>query len=584
MNLFLGCGRHYYASARNLLHYMGFRSLDVANLQEGLASSGLSGLEGCEAHTLASLNTLGTILFSLLTNSQNNCSCLDGETRRRCIPSVSIPEWQSVVQNKGTSATDVVLNGTEHISYEAGNFMLSKHAEALLGSSPPERNTVIMVTLPSEAAEDDKLIRHLLLSGMNVARINCAHDSPEVWKKMVQKVRFFAELLEMPCRVSFDLTRPKLRTGPMQPGPSVLKIKPTKDSLGHVVAPACVWIAEEGVRPSGQRIPDVCVPIIPSPGWTKKIQSGDAIKFKDARGRSRELRVMEKGSDPSRAGIFAECWAVSYIEPGCALTVLGYDGQRLNLNVGQLPEVEQAILLRPGDKLLLKRDHVLGSPAQVDKAGKVVVPASVTCTLDKVFDVAKLGQPVKFDDGKIGGVIGSVSPSEICVTITEAGGHKGRKLKGEKAINFPESDLSLNGLTVKDAEDLDFVVANADMLALSFVNGPADVRALQDELARRGADEIGIVVKIETELGFQSLPSILLQTMVTMNPVGVMVARGDMAVECGWQRLAEIQDQILLLCEAAHVPTIWATQVLEELAKSGLPSRAEITDAASGSR
>lgn len=72
--------------------------------------------------------------------------------------------------------------------------------------------------------------------------------------------------------------------------------------------------------------------------------------------------------------------------------------------------------------------------------------------------------------------------------------------------------------------------------------------------------------------------------METANPVGVMVARGDMAVECGWERLAEIQDQILLLCEAAHVPTIWATQVLEGLAKTGLPSRAEITDAASGSR
>src|ERR1019366_7333504 len=66
--------------------------------------------------------------------------------------------------------------------------------------------------------------------------------------------------------------------------------------------------------------------------------------------------------------------------------------------------------------------------------------------------------------------------------------------------------------------------------------------------------------------------------------VGVMIARGDLAVECGYQRLAEVQEEILWICEAAHVPVIWATQVLETLAKKGMPSRSEITDAAMGER
>jgi pyruvate kinase len=61
--------------------------------------------------------------------------------------------------------------------------------------------------------------------------------------------------------------------------------------------------------------------------------------------------------------------------------------------------------------------------------------------------------------------------------------------------------------------------------------------------------------------------------------VGVMVARGDLAVECGFERLAEVQEEILWLCEAAHIPTIWATQVLDQLARTGRPSRAEISDA-----
>jgi pyruvate kinase len=59
-----------------------------------------------------------------------------------------------------------------------------------------------------------------------------------------------------------------------------------------------------------------------------------------------------------------------------------------------------------------------------------------------------------------------------------------------------------------------------------------------------------------------------------------MIARGDLAVECGFERLAELQEEILWVCEAAHMPVVWATQVLENLAKTGRPSRAEITDAA----
>ena len=66
--------------------------------------------------------------------------------------------------------------------------------------------------------------------------------------------------------------------------------------------------------------------------------------------------------------------------------------------------------------------------------------------------------------------------------------------------------------------------------------------------------------------------------------VGVMIARGDLAVECGYERLAEVQEEMLWFCEAAHIPVIWATQVLESLAKKGMPSRAEITDAAMGER
>jgi pyruvate kinase len=121
------------------------------------------------------------------------------------------------------------------------------------------------------------------------------------------------------------------------------------------------------------------------------------------------------------------------------------------------------------------------------------------------------------------------------------------------------------------------------MVGLSFVNRSEDVRALHAELRRLGAEHLGIVLKIETRAGFDRLPSLLVEAM--RNPsIGVMIARGDLAVECGYERLAEVQEEILWMCEPAHVPVIWATEVLEKLAKTGTPSRAEITDAAMGER
>ena len=67
-------------------------------------------------------------------------------------------------------------------------------------------------------------------------------------------------------------------------------------------------------------------------------------------------------------------------------------------------------------------------------------------------------------------------------------------------------------------------------------------------------------------------------------PIGVMIARGDLAIETGWKNFAIIQEEIMRVCEAAHIPDIWATQVLENLAKKGVPTRSEITYAALAQR
>jgi pyruvate kinase len=175
-----------------------------------------------------------------------------------------------------------------------------------------------------------------------------------------------------------------------------------------------------------------------------------------------------------------------------------------------------------------------------------------------------------------------VHPTHLEVEITHAG-LLGEKLGSDKGINLPDTDLALSPLTAKDLQDLDFALENAQVVGLSFVHTPEDVRELAARLREKGAKNMGILLKIETRAAFENLPLILLAALQSP-PVGVMVARGDLAVEMGFERMAEVQEEILWLCEAAHIPVIWATQVLENLTKKGIPSRAEVTDAAMSTR
>jgi pyruvate kinase len=154
-----------------------------------------------------------------------------------------------------------------------------------------------------------------------------------------------------------------------------------------------------------------------------------------------------------------------------------------------------------------------------------------------------------------------------------------RSLKEEKGINFPDTYLPLKEFTKEDKKNLKFVAELADIVALSFVQNPETVKLVRREIKKITKKELGLVLKIETQAGFKALPKLMMEGMKHY-PLGVMVARGDLAVEVGFQRLVEVQEEILWFSEAAHVPAIWATQVLEGHAKMGQATRAEVTDAA----
>lgn len=207
-----------------------------------------------------------------------------------------------------------------------------------------------------------------------------------------------------------------------------------------------------------------------------------------------------------------------------------------------------------------------------------------TCTLPAVLDRLQVGAITWIDDGRIGARVEALTDRGVLLRITHAS-LKGSKLLPDKGLNFPDTDLQLSPLTDKDRQDLDFVAAHADIVGYSFAQTADDIKLLQQELAARMEHprEMAIMAKIETPQAISNLPELIVQA-AGQQPFAVMIARGDLAIAIGYQRLTEIQEEILWLCEAAHVPVIWATQVLENLVKKGIPSRAEMTDAAMAER
>ena len=197
-------------------------------------------------------------------------------------------------------------------------------------------------------------------------------------------------------------------------------------------------------------------------------------------------------------------------------------------------------------------------------------------TLEEIIEDANIGDAIYFDDGTIQGKVIEKHKDDLELVIEESYKTKIGSLKG---INLPNTQLSLPSLTEKDKANLPFVCANADMLGYSFVRTGSDVKKLYRYLEKYDAQDMGVIFKIETRDAFENLPDIILEGM-RRNKIGVMIARGDLAVEVGFETISEVQNQILWLCEAAHIPVIWATQVLENLAKKGIPTRAEISDAA----
>ncbi|MBK8553666.1 MAG: pyruvate kinase [Ignavibacteria bacterium] len=394
-------------SAENLLHYLILRNEDIRSLQDRLHNQGLSSLTSSESHVMRQL--------------------------------------QMILRRLGNDIPDSELSVLDYIT---GKKIISERSRELFGSKKTSGIPFLMVTFDTDFADNYNLVRKLLLSGMNIARINCAHDDEEIWIRMIDNVKKASADTGIPCKIYMDLAGPKLRTSVLGKGRKEKKISVKEGEL--------IFLAEQ-----------------------------------------------DSDFDP-----------------------------------------------------LLK---VVG------------------CDENGIINDLKVGERILFDDGLIESVITECNNGIAVLKIQRISAKKSL-LKSEKGINFPDSKLFIPALTSYDVSVLPFICNYSDMIGLSFVRDTADIELLQKQI-KLNDSTAHLILKIETTEAVNNLPSLLIQGMKD-KCFGVMIARGDLAVEIGFERMSEIQEEILWICEAAHIPVIWATQVLETLNKSGIATRSEVTDAA----
>ncbi len=532
-------------SACNLAHYLALRQFDLRHLQDRLAQAGLSSLGRSEASVLSTLDAVIEVL-------------------KRATDKSYLPDGK---------------NPTEY-GFNRGLQLLDQHSIELFGPFHEHSKVHVMVTLATETAWNYDLIQALLKNGMTCARINCAHDDAVLWRRMIRNIRRAETETGKICRILMDLAGHKIRTGAIALGSPVRHIKVKKDVCGKIIAAEQLILTTDST-PEPEITDDITALFrvsIPD-ALHKRLSPGCRLAFIDARQKQRYLLIEQAVSDTQW---LVSCNQSSYLMSECELALLEPDKHETDtadkFNLGMFAGEPLEIRLFKNDLLLLTENNAVGTPAEYDESGVLIKPAQIGCTLSSFSTKLTIGQPVWIDDGKLGAIVENISGQGALLRVNQARSG-GVSIQSDKGINFPDTDLGLSPLSEKDLIDLDFACTHADLIGFSFVETLADMDYLMSELGKRNATDIPIIAKIETNLAVKNLPDIILGTL-GRHSLGIMIARGDLAVELGSARLAEIQEELLWVCEAAHVPVIWATQVLESIAKKGVRSRPEFTDAA----
>ncbi len=213
---------------------------------------------------------------------------------------------------------------------------------------------------------------------------------------------------------------------------------------------------------------------------------------------------------------------------------------------------------------LKKNDTIKLAKTKIDNDQKCL-----TISHPEIINQLKIGEYIFFADGSIRAEVVEKQQNHAILEIKNDG-----ILSSKKGVNFPNTKLNISAITEKDKNDLIFGALNGvDIVAISFVNTAKDIKEAKNILKQNGSDA-WVVAKIETKAAVENI------TEIANEADGVMVARGDLGIEIGVEKVPVIQKKIIKKLNAYGKPVIVATQMLLSMVNSPFPTRAEVSDIA----
>lgn len=238
-------------------------------------------------------------------------------------------------------------------------------------------------------------------------------------------------------------------------------------------------------------------------------------------------------------------------EKGKYISILA-DMQGPKLRVGDFKD--KGVYLKNGQEFVLDMNNELGDET------RVMLPHP------EIFEALKVGDELLVNDGSISLIVDECDRKHA-KTIVKVGGY----ISNHKGVNLPNTQLNISSITPKDEEDLKFALKlGVDWIGLSFVQSADDVRRAKELIG----DKAWIISKIEKPSALDELEEI-----VQLSDA-IMIARGDLGVECPLQKVPMLQKKIILMCRKHAKPVIVATQMLESMINAPVPTRAEVSDVA----
>ena len=221
-------------------------------------------------------------------------------------------------------------------------------------------------------------------------------------------------------------------------------------------------------------------------------------------------------------------------------------------------ETEDRFPITPGQKFVFDSDPTPGN------SNRVQLP-----DMDVIHSL-KSGDRILLNDGKIEMQVEKVNDDSIEATVI-----RGTEIWSRRGFNLPDTEVATSVLTAKDRADLEYALTkNPDFVAISFVQKPEDVIETREFITARTSHPVKIIAKIERPQAVDKIEEIVEVAD------GIMIARGDLAVEVPFEKVPAISRRIVRLCREHNKPVIMATQMLGSMVDSDFPTRAEISDIA----